>query len=292
MTHRPLLFLAALLPAFAHAQGVSTSNLPLATAPAPGDSLQITQQGATKQATVAAIVGAAAPLLSNNLADLPSTPAARANLGLGPYATAAAGSLAPTASQIVAVTPIATTGNLGLVKVAPSGPLTIAPDGTLTVALSGSAITAALGGTPLTQAQLVAEQSLARGAEAAASAMATGAQNVATTAQVSATLANQVAASLQADATPTPVASSGNSQATATVLSAARNNVSGSPGGGVVLPLGKPTVEIVNLSPYPLIVWPPSSGTINGGAVNGSTQIIAFGSAQFRFTTANQWSAF
>ena len=67
----------------------SVLQLPVATAAAPHDVLEITQNGVTLQIPLALLVGAAAPLLTNNLADLPDIPAALVNLGVPQMAAAA-----------------------------------------------------------------------------------------------------------------------------------------------------------------------------------------------------------
>ena len=77
---RILLAGAAFFPLAAHAQ-TPISQLPSASVVKGSDIAPITQDGATKKTTINNMVGAVAPLLSNNLADLPNKAAARANLG-------------------------------------------------------------------------------------------------------------------------------------------------------------------------------------------------------------------
>lgn len=94
------------------------------------------------------------------------------------------------------------------------------------------------------------------------------------------------------------VACAGNSQGTAAALSYVVNNVTGADATkGVVLPANPGTtasrfVVVYNsVATNGLPVYPPSSGTINGGSANAAVTIEGKTLALFFSTDAANWSA-
>lgn len=94
------------------------------------------------------------------------------------------------------------------------------------------------------------------------------------------------------------VAAAGNSQGTATALAYLVNNVTGADGTkGVILPSNPGTtcsrfVVVYNsVATNGLLVYPPSSGTINGGTANAAVTIEGKTLALFFSTGATNWAA-
>ena len=88
--------------------------------------------------------------------------------------------------------------------------------------------------------------------------------------------ANQVAtgssvAAINAFAT---IAAAGANQGAATPVSAATNYVTATATSlGVILVAAYPNARIINISSYPILIYPPSGGAINGGAANASVSL-------------------
>jgi hypothetical protein len=92
------------------------------------------------------------------------------------------------------------------------------------------------------------------------------------------------------------VAATGNSQGTAAPLLYPVNNVTASDGTkAVVLPsIGAPghTVKVYNsVATSGLPIYPPSSGTINGGSANAAVTIEGKTLATFVATSSTNWAA-
>lgn len=87
------------------------------------------------------------------------------------------------------------------------------------------------------------------------------------------------------------VAAAGTNQATATPLTS-DNSVVNSGTGGVLLAVisGRPALRVVNGLSVPVLVYPPTGGTINTSAANVAVQIVGGGSAIFLWLSTNTWS--
>jgi hypothetical protein len=90
----------------------------------------------------------------------------------------------------------------------------------------------------------------------------------------------------------TSIAAAGTTQATATLLTSAINNVTTvSAGQGVVLPLVAPgyTVGVYNSSATPVKVYPPVGATLNALGTNNAALLAPNTWAAYTFATINQW---
>ena len=95
----------------------------------------------------------------------------------------------------------------------------------------------------------------------------------------------------------TAVAAAGNSQATATALTASLNVVTSATGtsaDGVLLPAGYAQGEIiliVNATAVALDVFPPTGGAINGGSANAAKALAANISGLYVSLGGGDWGA-
>ena len=88
------------------------------------------------------------------------------------------------------------------------------------------------------------------------------------------------------------VAGAGTTQTGATPITAPTVYItSGVASSGILLVAAIKNARIVNTLAVAILVYPPSSGTINGGAANTAVQLPAGGSARFASPDGAAWSA-
>ena len=147
-----------------------------------------------------------------------------------------------------------------------------------------------------TQGQLAAEATTARAAEtsasSAASAANTAASNAGTAASAAQTTANSASTAVAAvQPSPQTVTAAGTTQATALAVPSNRVIVSSVPSGtGVILVTTIPETRIFNRdASNPLLVYPPTGGTIEGLAANAPVQINAGVDSQCTLAGSGAW---
>ncbi len=88
------------------------------------------------------------------------------------------------------------------------------------------------------------------------------------------------------------LAAAGTAQSGATAVSAPTVYVvSGAANAGALLIPTIKNVKIINVTAVTILVYPPSNGTINGGAANAAVSIVAGGSARFGSVDGAAWFA-
>ncbi len=143
---------------------------------------------------------------------------------------------------------------------------------------------------PASQASLASEASTARAAETSAQTAASSASTAAASAQTAANSASTAVTALQPN--PTTVTAAGTTQATALAITTPLTVVTSAPSGtGVILSATLVQQRVLDRDPAnPVLVYPPTGGTIEGQAVNLPVQIASGSDSLCTNRGANTWN--